>query len=428
MGPTVNDIDIDDTLTISVVTKPGWLAWDGSILSGTPTNNEVGTHNVTLRVNDGTLNVDQIFVINVININDAPTFTSSPTTSINEGSLYSYTPTASDIDIDDTLTISVVVKPGWLSWNGSTLSGTPASSDVGANNVTLRVSDGTVNVDQTFVITVNALATTNIECLTSDSIVNVVSSNGNKYVLNNGNSYDADKKYGLGTGNYVLKNVSSGHPMALLNNGITNLISYIGDSNKKLTKVVNNVSYDFYYGDINVTVNGDFNELSIYCYYHGYMGGENLLKYSNDCTIQTGYNIDSNVLNKPPGYNGTIRLYDEAGVGQPLDFTYSEINNSSIQDANKKLSLFIENNEIKINVINLTYENYKIGTIIFNLYDELNNLIDSDTNIQKINLSIANYVILPGNSYYLIQPAQGVASENYASITQVPLTIGIIEN
>ena len=44
-------------------------------------------------------------------------------------------------------------------------------------------------------------------------------------------------------------------------------------------------SYDFYYGTINIIVTGDFNEVSAYCYYHGYMGGQNLLKYSTTCQI-----------------------------------------------------------------------------------------------------------------------------------------------
>ena len=37
-------------------------------------------------------------------------------------------------------------------------------------------------------------------------------------------------------------------------------------------------NYDFYYGDVTVSVNGDF-EVSVYCYNDGYMGGENLLTY-----------------------------------------------------------------------------------------------------------------------------------------------------
>ena len=42
----------------------------------------------------------------------------------------------------------------------------------------------------------------------------------------------------------------------------------------------NDASYDFYYGNISIfLVSGDFGTVSVYCYYHGYMGGENLLEY-----------------------------------------------------------------------------------------------------------------------------------------------------
>ena len=39
--------------------------------------------------------------------------------------------------------------------------------------------------------------------------------------------------------------------------------------------------YDFFYGSVTVNVTGDFSQVSLYCYYHGYMGGENLLVYSS---------------------------------------------------------------------------------------------------------------------------------------------------
>ena len=38
-------------------------------------------------------------------------------------------------------------------------------------------------------------------------------------------------------------------------------------------------TYDFYYGDVKLTVNGDFGYVSAYCFYHGYMGGNNIFKY-----------------------------------------------------------------------------------------------------------------------------------------------------
>ena len=49
---------------------------------------------------------------------------------------------------------------------------------------------------------------------------------------------------------------------------------------KTVSGTTSDGTYDFYYGDIDVSVNGDFGSVSIYCYHHGYMGGENLLKYT----------------------------------------------------------------------------------------------------------------------------------------------------
>ena len=183
----------------------------------------------------------------------------------------------------------------------------------------------------------------NIECLTLNTIVNVVSSSGNKYVFNGLTNYDTNKFFGLGIGNYVFQDISSLHPMALLNNDVSNLISYSGDSSKKLEERVGDISYDFYHGDINVSVNGDFSGLSVYCYYHNYMGGENLLKYSETChktstiiqpsnalkclsqksrvnIITFNENINKYVFNNELAYDPTIRygLYDGTYILQNI--------------------------------------------------------------------------------------------------------------
>ena len=127
------------------------------ILSGTPTNAEVGTHNVVLRVNDGTVDVDESFTITVSNTNDAPTITSTAVTTATEDAAYSYTFTVNDVDVGDTLTLSAPTLPAWLSFDTGTgiLSGTPTNAEVGTHNVVLRVNDGTVDVDQSFTITVS---------------------------------------------------------------------------------------------------------------------------------------------------------------------------------------------------------------------------------------------------------------------------------
>lgn len=170
-----SDVDAGSVLTYSSFVLPAWLTFNPATrtLSGTPTNDEVGPHNVTLRVSDGTVNVDQVFVITVANVNDAPTITSTAVTSVDEDAVYTYTIVASDVDAGNTLTYSAPVLPAWLTFNSTTrvLSGTPANAQVGTHNVTLRVNDGTVNVDQAFVITV--VNTNDAPSITSTAVTSI---------------------------------------------------------------------------------------------------------------------------------------------------------------------------------------------------------------------------------------------------------------
>ena len=88
-----------------------------------------------------------------------------------------------------------------------------------------------------------------------------------------------------GTGNYITITIPSDHSTAAgtlfyqchNHSGMKKDLSLLY---KSVTGTTADASYDFFYGDIDVTVNGDFGQVSIYCYYHGYMGGENLLKYT----------------------------------------------------------------------------------------------------------------------------------------------------
>ena len=122
-----------------------------NLLIGTPTNNDVGDHYVSLSVSDGKTTVYDNFTITVHNINDLPVITSTPVTSATVGEYYSYQFTASDID-GDNLILSAIALPSWLSFNLSTglLYGTPLISNVGNNWVDLRVTDGIAQVGQVF--------------------------------------------------------------------------------------------------------------------------------------------------------------------------------------------------------------------------------------------------------------------------------------
>ncbi|MEK7395294.1 MAG: putative Ig domain-containing protein, partial [Fibrobacterota bacterium] len=159
---TTSDAD-GDARTITAPTKPSWLSITDNgngtaTLTGTPLNANTGANNVTIRVNDGTVNTDQSFTITVVDVNNAPTFTSSGVTTGTENAVYSYSITTSDAD-GNARTITAPTKPAWLSitdnGNGTaSLTGTPLNANTGVNNVTIRVNDGTVTTDQSFTITV----------------------------------------------------------------------------------------------------------------------------------------------------------------------------------------------------------------------------------------------------------------------------------
>ena len=159
-----NDIDTGDSLVISAPTKPAWLNFTDNgngtaTLNGTPT--EIGTYNVTLRVNDGTVDVDQSFTLTV-NTNTLK-FSSTPITSVDKNSLYHYDITAKAVNTADQLTLTALTKPTWLNFtdNGdgtALLSGTPTEAEIGFHTITLQVSDGTLNVEQNFTMSVDDVA------------------------------------------------------------------------------------------------------------------------------------------------------------------------------------------------------------------------------------------------------------------------------
>tara|TARA_B100001564_G_scaffold192773_1_gene161977 strand:- start:221 stop:796 length:576 start_codon:yes stop_codon:yes gene_type:complete len=83
--------------------------------------------------------------------NDVPVVTQPPNATLDYGENYSYTISVSDVD--SSLSYSLISNLSWLGISGNVISGTASSP--GTSTVTIRVSDGTVNVDKSFTITVN---------------------------------------------------------------------------------------------------------------------------------------------------------------------------------------------------------------------------------------------------------------------------------
>jgi len=166
---TATDADPSDELSISnQLALPAWLSLtyngDGTaLLTGTPNNNQVGNYGVALEVNDGNGNTaQQLFNIEVINTNDEPIITSTPVLTASLNTLYSYTFTASDVDLGDELTTTVNQKPSWITATETepgklVLSGTPTNSDrEESTDVSITVSDlADAETTQNFTISVN---------------------------------------------------------------------------------------------------------------------------------------------------------------------------------------------------------------------------------------------------------------------------------
>ena len=107
--------------------------------------------------------------------NFAPVITSQPVVKANANDDYSYILMAEDIDTADVLTLNAIDKPQWLTFTWqpgektATLSGIPASA--GQYPVLLRVSDGSVDIDQEFTIVVSDGVPTMLKDLESEGIL-----------------------------------------------------------------------------------------------------------------------------------------------------------------------------------------------------------------------------------------------------------------
>lgn len=119
---------------------------DTGSISYTPTANYNGSDSLVVQVSDGEDTASITVNITIEPVNDLPVISGTPALTVDQDVAYSFTPGASDVDIADVLTFSIINKPTWASFSTTTgaLTGTPANADAGiSGGIVISVSDAT---------------------------------------------------------------------------------------------------------------------------------------------------------------------------------------------------------------------------------------------------------------------------------------------
>ena len=166
---TFGDLDASDTLTLTATLDddsalPAWLSFDGTAFTGTPADADVGTITVKVTASDGSLSVSDSFDIVISDINNTPTVDNPIADQVATQSVaFNFAVPANtfgDLDASDTLTLTATLSdnsalPAWLSFDGTTFTGTPAGGDVGTITVKVTASDGSLSVFDEFDIVIS---------------------------------------------------------------------------------------------------------------------------------------------------------------------------------------------------------------------------------------------------------------------------------
>lgn len=209
-----------------------------------------------------------------------------------------------------------------------------------------------------------------------------------KFVFNytNNKQYNYEDRYLLSNGTYVISGVPSGLALAVLNDGKQNLISYSGVNyrgSKTVTGTTNDGTYNFYWGDVTVTVGGDFEKVSTYTYNSGYMGGENVFYYNrtlnswSDMSAGADYSVALDSSNKLWAFgkndHGQLGLNDDVPRRLPAKLPLSNwqsmdagANHVLVVNSSKELWAFGSNNYGQLGLGDLSdrYEPTKLNSEI----------------------------------------------------------------
>ncbi len=143
----------ENSVRYSLSNNSNWYSIDNDgVLSGAPSNDDVGTYNVTIEIEDLLNNKDSVDItLNVINVNDAPVILEIDPVEIIEDLEFHLDIPVIDVDpTDDNLRWTFETNASFLNIDPDTgtLSGVPGNDDVGTWRVLVNVSDGNGGFDE----------------------------------------------------------------------------------------------------------------------------------------------------------------------------------------------------------------------------------------------------------------------------------------
>ena len=161
-------------------------------------------------------------------------------------------------------------------------------------------------------------------------------------------------------------------------------------------------TYDFYHGNINLFVEGDFGNISIYVKNIGYMGGYKLLEYTDTCNYGVAIQSFSSISNNPfisteyderdpqiYNINVTVQIIDSPYTEPYQVFILSGQDRSGVLSSSQQSKLtFLQGDTINF------YLDYEYSQNLFGIYEN----IELITDIQQVQ----NYIMKNPNNVLLV--------------------------
>ena len=157
---TASDTDVVDNLANTLTflldgTFPSGAAiTSAGVFTWTPTESQVGSHDITVQVTDGSLTDSETLTVTVRDVNAPPVLNTIGDQTVNEFVELTFMATASDDDsltflLDGTFPLgAAITSAGVFTW-------TPTESQDGDHTITVQVTDGSLTDSETLTVTVN---------------------------------------------------------------------------------------------------------------------------------------------------------------------------------------------------------------------------------------------------------------------------------